>query len=139
MSPIHRDIAHTKPVTYADIEDEVPDIQPLRGVAFIRLDVPSEEAGKTAGGILLPESMVKDQKPPATGIVCAVGAPMVVEGSGPRAGLEIHPEYKVADRVVFPDYVGKKLEAKLGNADYILIDQKEIMGVIVETDNRIES
>jgi len=86
-----------------------------------RVVVEREEAEtKTAGGIVLPDS-AKDK--PTRGVIVSVGDGRLLE-NGSRAPLQV----KVGDRVLFSSYSGQ--EFKLGDEQYILMSEEEILAVI---------
>jgi chaperonin GroES len=86
-----------------------------------RVVVEREEAEtKTAGGIVLPDS-AKDK--PTRGVIVSVGDGRLLE-DGSRAPLQV----KVGDRVLFSSYSGQ--EFKLGDEQYILMSEDEILAVI---------
>ncbi|MBX3415906.1 MAG: co-chaperone GroES [Pirellulales bacterium] len=86
-----------------------------------RVVVEREEAEtKTAGGIVLPDS-AKDK--PTRGVIVSVGDGRLLD-DGSRAPLQV----KVGDRVLFSSYSGQ--EFKLGDEEYILMSEEEILAVI---------
>ena len=76
----------------------------------------------TAGGILLPESA---KEKPKEGIVIAVG-----EGRMLDNGQRSTPSLKKGDRVLFTSYGGT--EVKLGGEEYLIMEERDILGVIEE-------
>lgn len=86
-----------------------------------RVVVEREEAEtKTAGGIVLPDS-AKDK--PTRGVIVSVGDGRLLD-DGSRAPLQV----KVGDRILFSSYSGQ--EFKLGDEEYILMSEDEILAVI---------
>lgn len=86
-----------------------------------RVVVEREEAEtKTAGGIVLPDS-AKDK--PTRGVIVSVGDGRLLD-DGTRAPLQV----KVGDRVLFSSYSGQ--EFKLGDEEFILMSEEEILAVI---------
>lgn len=86
-----------------------------------RVVVEREEAEtKTAGGIVLPDS-AKDK--PTRGVIVSVGDGRLLD-DGSRAPLQV----KVGDRVLFSSYSGQ--EFKLGDEEFILMSEEEILAVI---------
>jgi chaperonin GroES len=80
-----------------------------------------EREEKTAGGILLPDTA---KEKPQTGEVVAVGPGKLKED-----GERVAPEVKVGDRVLYSKYSGTDL--KLGDAEYVLVAEKDILAVLV--------
>jgi chaperonin GroES len=79
-----------------------------------------EAEGKTAGGILLPESA---KEKPKEGKVIALGDGKLLD-SGERAKFSI----KVGDRVLFTSYGGT--EVKYEGDDYLIMEERDILAVI---------
>ena len=80
-----------------------------------------EEATKTAGGIIIPDTATEK---PQEGEVVAVGG-------GARGGedMEIIPmDVKVGDRVLFGKWSGT--EVKIDGEDLLIMNEKDIMGII---------
>jgi chaperonin GroES len=80
---------------------------------------PSEQAEKTAGGILLPDSA---KKKPQEGEVVAVGSGKVLE-DGTRTPMNV----KVGDRVVYSKYAGT--EVRVGDEEYLVLDEDSIYAI----------
>jgi co-chaperonin GroES (HSP10) len=81
---------------------------------------------RTSNGIIIPDSMVKDQK-----LVSAVGQLVEV---GPDAFMDgVHtsfpngPRAKVGDYVIYPRYNGARID--VGDDQYRLINDDEILAV----------
>ena len=79
-----------------------------------------EAESKTAGGILLPDSA---KEKPREGKVIAVGDGRTLD-NGERSTFSV----KIGDRVLFTSYGGT--EVKFGGAEYLIMDEKDILGVI---------
>ena len=80
----------------------------------------AEAEGKTAGGILLPES-AKDK--PKEGTVIAIGEGRTLD-NGQRSTFSV----KVGDTVLFSSYAGT--EVKFGGEEYIIMREEDILGII---------
>lgn len=79
-----------------------------------------EAEGKTAGGILLPDSA---KEKPKEGKVIALGDGKLLKG-GERAKFQV----KKGDRVLFSSYGGA--EIKVDGEDYLLMSEEDILAVI---------
>ena len=79
-----------------------------------------EAESKTAGGILLPDSA---KEKPREGKVIALGDGRTLD-NGERSTFSV----KVGDRVLFTPYGGT--EVKYGGQEYLIMDEKDILGVI---------
>lgn len=79
-----------------------------------------EAEGKSAGGILIPDSA---KEKPMRGVVIAVGPGRVLDNGDVKA-LEV----KKGDKVLFGGYAGS--EVKLGGKDYLIVNESEIYAVI---------
>jgi chaperonin GroES len=75
---------------------------------------------KTAGGLVLPDTA---QEKPQTGEVLAVGPGKVLD-KGSRQTVDV----AVGDKVLFAKYSGT--EVKLDGDTYLLIAEKDILGVV---------
>ena len=79
-----------------------------------------EQAEKTAGGIIIPDTA---KEKPAEGEVIAVG------GGKPNDKGTIRPlEVKKGDRVLFGKYSGN--EIKIDSIEHIILREEEVLGVI---------
>src|SRR5687767_7063546 len=78
-----------------------------------------ESEGRTAGGIVLPDT-AKDK--PARGTIVAVGDGKLLE-NGRRGKLQV----KVGDRVLFSSYAGD--EFKIGDQELLLMREDDILAV----------
>ncbi len=85
-----------------------------------RLVVKVVKEEKTAGGLFLPDTA---QEKPQVGEVIAVGPGRMLD-SGERAAMEVSKGHKV----LFAKYAGT--EVKLGGETYLLIAEKDILGII---------
>ena len=92
-------------------------IRPLHDRVVIRR---LEEERTSAGGIVIPDSATEK---PIQGKIVAVGQGKPLDNGQVRA-LEV----KVGDRVLFGKYSGT--EVKLDGADYLVMREDDIMGVI---------
>ncbi len=79
-----------------------------------------EEEGRTAGGIIIPDSA---KEKPAEGEVVAVG-PGKTSDKGDRVALQV----KEGDRVLFSKYGGT--DVKLDGEDYLIMREDDILGII---------
>ncbi len=79
-----------------------------------------EEEGRTAGGIIIPDSA---KEKPAEGEVVAVG-PGKTNDKGERVALQV----KDGDRVLFSKYGGT--DVKLDGEDYLIMREDDILGII---------
>jgi chaperonin GroES len=79
-----------------------------------------EDEGTTPGGIIIPDTATEK---PIQGKVVAVGKGKILENG------EIRPlDVKVGDKVLFGKYGGT--EVKLGNEEYVVMREDDIMGII---------
>jgi chaperonin GroES len=86
-----------------------------------RLVVKREESeGKTAGGIVLPDS-AKDK--PTRGVVVSVGDGRLLN-DGSRGQMQV----KVGDRVLFTSYAGENIE--IGDEEYVLMSESEVLAIL---------
>jgi chaperonin GroES len=82
-----------------------------------------EEAAKTAGGIIIPDTA---QEKPQEGEVVAVG-PGALNDKGVRTALDV----KAGDRVLFGKWSGT--EVKVDGQDLLIMKESDIMGIIDAT------
>ena len=75
---------------------------------------------KTAGGLVLPDNA---QEKPQTGEVLAVGPGKILD-NGSRTTVDV----QTGDKVLFAKYSGT--EVKLDGETYLLIAEKDILGVV---------
>jgi len=86
-----------------------------RGVAR-----PIEEAAKTAGGIIIPDTA---KEKPMQGEVIAVGP-----GARDEAGKLVPLDVKAGDRVLFGKWSGT--EVKISGEDLLIMKESDILGVL---------
>ncbi|HHT9136385.1 MAG TPA: co-chaperone GroES [Candidatus Wunengus sp. YC60] len=79
-----------------------------------------EAEGKTAGGIVLPDTA---KEKPKEGKIIALGDGKILK-SGERAKFQV----KKGDRVLFSSYGGT--EVKIDGEDYLLMSEDDILAVI---------
>jgi len=75
---------------------------------------------KTAGGLVLPDTA---QEKPQTGEIVAVGPGKMMD-NGTRAAMDV----KEGEKILFAKYSGT--EVKLEGETYLLIAEKDILGVV---------
>jgi chaperonin GroES len=93
-------------------------IKPLHDRVIVRR---IEEAGKSAGGIFIPDTAHKDK--PQQGEVIAVGEGRVKE-DGTRQPLDV----RVGDHVVFSKYGGN--EVKIDDEELLILKEDDIYGIV---------
>jgi len=92
-------------------------IQPLFGNVLIK---PLEAETKTASGIILPDSA---KEKPTIGLIMAIG-----DGDVTPKG-EKHPMVvKVGQKVMYKKWGGN--EIKVGNEEWTIVDQKDILAIV---------
>ena len=79
-----------------------------------------EEEGKTAGGIIIPDSA---KEKPAEGEIVAVG-PGKMNDKGERTAMDVKP----GERVLFSKYGGT--DVKIEGDDYLIMREDDILGVL---------
>ena len=79
-----------------------------------------ESEAKTAGGIILPDTA---QEKPSEGEVVAVGS-----GNKAEDGTVTALDVAVGDKILFGKWSGT--EVKFDGADYLIMQEKDIMGII---------
>ena len=79
-----------------------------------------EEEGKTAGGIIIPDSA---KEKPAEGEIVAVG-PGKMNDKGERTPMDVKP----GERVLFSKYGGT--DVKIEGDDYLIMREDDILGVV---------
>jgi len=79
-----------------------------------------EEAQKTKGGIIIPDSA---KEKPAEGEVIAVGAGKLSD-DGKRVPLEL----KKGDRILFSKYGGT--EVNIDDEEYLIMREDDVLGVV---------
>ncbi|NCO51514.1 MAG: co-chaperone GroES [Deltaproteobacteria bacterium] len=80
-----------------------------------------EEETKTAGGIIIPDTVSKEK--PQEGKVIAVG-----KGKTTEDGKVLPVDVKVGDRVLFGKYAGS--DVKVDGNEYLIMREDDILGVI---------
>ncbi|MBE9222694.1 co-chaperone GroES [Cyanobacterium stanieri LEGE 03274] len=101
----------------AAITINVSTVKPLGDRVFVKV---SEAEEKTAGGIYLPDNA---KEKPQVGEVVTVG-----DGKVNDQGVRTPVEVKVGDKVLYSKYAGTDI--KLGNDDYVLLSEKDILAVV---------
>jgi chaperonin GroES len=85
-----------------------------------------EAETKTASGIIIPDTA---KEKPQQGEVIAVGP-----GRRDEVGKLIPIDIKAHDRVLFGKWSGT--EVKIDDVEYLIMNESDIMGVVVEADAR---
>jgi chaperonin GroES len=92
-------------------------IRPLQDRVIVRR---IEEAEKTKGGIIIPDTA---KEKPMEGKIIAVGKGKVLEDG------KIHPlDVKAGDRILFAKYAGT--EVKIDGEEHLIMREDDILGVI---------
>jgi chaperonin GroES len=97
-------------------------IKPLGDRVVVRPLRDDELGSKSPSGIIVPESMNKDEKN-EQGIVVAVGAGRWDDDGEKRIPMEV----KVDDRVLFNSWRDK---TKLGKEEFSIVSESDILGII---------
>jgi chaperonin GroES len=92
-------------------------VRPLQDRLLVRR---VEEAEKTKGGIIIPDSA---KERPLEGNVVSVGA-----GKRAEDGTLIPLDVKAGDRILFGKYAGT--EIKIDGIDHIILREDEVLGVL---------
>lgn len=92
-------------------------LQPLGDRVVVERE---ESEGRTAGGIVLPDT-AKDK--PARGTVVSVGEGRLLD-DGTRHPLQVKP----GDRVIFSSYAGEQF--KVGEQELLLMREEDIFAVV---------
>ena len=79
-----------------------------------------EAEGKTAGGIVLPDTA---KEKPKRGVVLAVGNGRILD-DGTRGQMQVHKN----DQVLFTSYAGT--EVKVDGEEYMIMDESDILGIV---------
>jgi chaperonin GroES len=79
-----------------------------------------ESEGKTAGGIIIPDTA---KEKPQEGEIVAVGP-----GARDEAGKLVPPDVKAGDRVLFGKWSGT--EVKIDGEELIIMKESDIMGIL---------
>lgn len=87
-----------------------------------------EEVSKTASGIIIPDTA---KEKPIRGKVIAVG-----DGTRDNSGHLIPMNVKAGDRVIFGKWGGT--EVKIGETEYLIMRESDLMGVLVEDNPKSE-
>lgn len=85
-----------------------------------RVLIKREQAEKTKGGILLPETA---KEKPKIGIVLEVG-PGKLDDNGKRVAMSV----KKGDRVLFSNYSGT--EIKVNDEDEMILSEDDVLGIL---------
>ncbi len=92
-------------------------LQPLGDRVVVERE---ESEGRTAGGIVLPDT-AKDK--PARGTIVSVGEGRLLD-DGSRHPLQVKP----GDRVIFSSYAGEQF--KVGDQELLLMREEDIFAVV---------
>jgi len=92
-------------------------LRPLQDRILVRR---VEEAQKTKGGIIIPDSA---KEKPAEGEVVAVGAGKIGDD-----GKKIPLEIKKGDRILFSKYGGT--EVNIEDEEYLIMREDDVLGVV---------
>jgi len=95
-------------------------IRPLGDRVVVK---PAEREEKTKSGIFLPDTVTKER--PQEGTILAVG-----EGRRDDNGKLVPMNVQAGDKVLFAKYAGT--EFKVDDVDYLILAEKDILGVIQE-------
>lgn len=82
--------------------------RPLKDRVFVSY---TEELGKTAGGLYIPDSA---KEKPQSGKVEAVGAEV--------------KQLKVGDKILFDRYSGSKIS--IDNVEYLIVKEEDVLGIL---------
>ena len=93
-------------------------IKPLQDRLVVK---PEEEEIKTAGGIIVPDTVSKEK--PMKGKVIAAGP-----GKFGEDGKRLPMDVKVGDKVMYGKYSGT--EFKFDDEEHLIIDQNDILAII---------
>jgi chaperonin GroES len=93
--------------------------KPLADRVLIRTE---KEVTKTAGGIILPETV--ESRDTKIGTVVSVG-----DGIYTNDGIKIPMQVKVGDKVMMP-FAGSAQKVKLGDTEFLLFREQELLMVI---------
>lgn len=91
--------------------------KPLRDRVLVKY---SEEAGKTAGGLYIPDSA---KEKPQKGEIVAVGAGRVTD-DGKLQPMSV----KAGEIVLFDKYSGSKVT--MDDVEYLIIREEDILGIV---------
>jgi chaperonin GroES len=93
--------------------------KPLADRVLIKVE---KEVTKTAGGIILPETV--ESRDTKIGTVVSVG-----EGIYTNDGVKIPMQVKIGDKVMMP-FAGSAQKVKLGDQEFLLFREQELLMVI---------
>ena len=79
-----------------------------------------EAEGKTAGGIVLPDTA---KEKPKRGIILAMGNGRLLD-DGTRSEMQV----KKNDEVIFTSYAGT--EIKIDGEEYMIMDESDVLGIV---------
>jgi chaperonin GroES len=99
------------------------DTKTLKPMGDRVLALPAKKDTQSQGGIVIPDSVSGDTTIRAE--VLAIGDGMIMD-SGERSVMQV----KVGDTILFAKSSGT--EIKLGNEDFVVISESEIMAVVEE-------
>lgn len=92
-------------------------VRPLHDRILVRR---TEEEGKTAGGIIIPDSA---KEKPQKGEIVATGKGRISD-EGKVMALEV----QVGDKVLFSKYAGTEL--KLDGDEYLMMREEDVLGIL---------
>ena len=95
-------------------------VRPLGDRVLIEPLSSEAKAGKTKGGIIIPDTVSKER--PEEGRVVAVGEGRITDG-----GVLIKPKVKKGDYVIFTKYGPD--EIKVENKDYLIVSESNILAI----------
>src|SRR3972149_6269811 len=81
-----------------------------------------EEKETAKGGIIIPDTAKEKLQ---EGVVVAIG-----QGKKNDKGARIPLDVKVGDRILWSKYSGTDLPIKIGDEDYLIVREDEVLGVI---------
>ncbi|MEM8832480.1 MAG: co-chaperone GroES [Cyanobacteria bacterium P01_G01_bin.19] len=93
-------------------------VKPLGNRVLLKTQAATE---KTTGGIFLPDAA---KEKPQIGTVVSVGVGEINDD-----GTHTPMEVKVGEKVLYSQYAGT--EMKLGDEDYVLLSQQDILAIVV--------
>jgi chaperonin GroES len=114
----------------AAIQRRFPDVldsmQAFRNEEYFWWQVAEDAEGKSAGGIIIPDTA---KEKPTEGEVIAVGP-----GGRDESGKLIPIDLRKGDRVLFGKWSGT--EVKIDGIEYLIMKESDIMGVVEQTSAR---
>lgn len=99
----------------------IPKIKPLGDRVLIEVLAADDNSGKSAGGIIIPETVDKER--PEQGVVVAIGEGKINDG-----GKLIPIKLKVGQKVIFSKYGPD--EIKIEDKEYLIVSESQILAVI---------